>query len=368
MSAEKGRKHTGRCPKIKVMFWTVFLLGILFIQKEAQPVLASGITDSDVYDAADGVYGDNVTESVPADTRKHVFVLASYELDWYAEKVMIDGISRELGNDVMLRYYFMDTKNQTPDFAVTQLQQYLHNGGLANEKYDAVIALDDNAFDFAFKYKERYFKNLPIVFCGVNSEKKGRHAAEDPSVTGVVEAFPIKRTIAIAQSPQPEAKRVLVIVDDSVSAQGTREQYEAAKKDFPDLAFRFLNPVGMTDEQMQNYLKGLHEDTILIMGLMAHGPQGKHYSASMAADYVSQYADIPVYKADEDGIGHGILGGCVISYQAMGRQCGKMVRAILNGKKVSSIPVETAGAHYLFDVEKMKEYHFYKSQLPAGTG
>lgn len=363
----KRRKKEGRCLEVRAMFLTFILVVILSAVYMAQPIYASDRTESVLYDTADGIYGDKVTESTPANTRRHVFVLASYELDWYAEKVMIDGVAKELGNDVMLRYYFMDTKNQTPDFAMRQLQQYLQNGGLANEKYDAVIALDDNAFDFALKYKERYFKNLPIVFCGVNSEKKGRYVAKDPSVTGVVEAFPVKRTIEIAQALQPNAKRVIVIVDDSVSAEGTKEQYKAAEKKFPDLKFHYLNPVSMTDKEMQNYLKGLHEDTILIMGLMAHGPQGKHYTASMAADYVCRYADIPVYKADEDGIGHGILGGCVISYQEMGRQCGKMVRSILNGKKVSSIPVETAGAHYLFDAGKMKEYHFYKSQLPAGT-
>lgn len=369
VKAARCRKRRGYIPKICALLLIFFLT-----LTAARPALASS---SDVLENAaastsdgnssSGPSGDTASGSATADSRKHVFVLASYELDWYAEKVMLDGISKELGNDVMLRYYFMDTKNQTTDFAVTQLQQYLQGSGLANEHFDAVIAVDDNAFDFAMQYKDRYFKGLPLVFCGVNSEKKGLAAAKDTSVTGVVETFPVRQTIEMARDLQPDAKRAVVIVDDSVSAQGTKEQYETVEKYFPDLTFRYLDSASMTDVEMQNFLKGLNEDTILILGLMAHGPDGVYYSASMASSYLAKYADIPVYKADEYGIGHGILGGCVISYQEMGERCGKMVRSILNGKRVRDIPVEKAGAHYLFDAKKMKQFHIEKSQLPAGT-
>jgi ABC-type uncharacterized transport system substrate-binding protein len=98
----------------------------------------------------------------------------------------------------------------------------------------------------------------------------------------------------------------------------------------------------LTRSEIASRLASCDENTILLYMIMSRDGEGNEYDVRQAVSFVSGAAKIPVFKADEAGIGDGIFGGCVISYYQMGQQSGEMVNKILAGTAPEKIVVKNA--------------------------
>jgi hypothetical protein len=61
---------------------------------------------------------------------------------------------------------------------------------------------------------------------------------------------------------------------------------------------------------------------------MTRDGEGNTYNARQAAEFLSEAAAVPIFRADEMGMGNGFFGGRVISYRQMGAQAGENVKEI----------------------------------------
>jgi len=88
------------------------------------------------------------------------------------------------------------------------------------DPYDVIIIADDNALLFALEEQRRLFKDIPIVFLGVNNIDKAVQQNDNPQITGVVEAVSMKETIDLMLSLHPKTETVSIIVDGTTSSVG----------------------------------------------------------------------------------------------------------------------------------------------------
>lgn len=153
--------------------------------------------------------------------------------------------------------------------------------------YDAIIIGDNLALDFALTYQEELFHQIPIIFLGIDDLQRAEEAAQNPYITGVIEKPSLKDNIDIALKFNPQAKKVVGIVEDSISGIGEREQFKNVRKYFPELEFSELNISHYTFAEMGEILQTIQEDTILLF-------------LSMHTDKEGQYKDIkegdPIYR------------------------------------------------------------------------
>ena len=307
------------------------------------------------------------TDNAESVSQKHVLFINSYSYDYDTVPIVASGVEKEIRDIAIINYVFMDAKYVSPELAEEQLKPQLKNL-MSKNHYDLVILGDDAALDFALKYQQTYFAGIPIIFEDVNSESKGKKAAENPYITGLVELFPIRQNIELAKKLQPDAKRIVVVMDDTVSSWGTVEQVQAFKDDFPELSFETLDVSKYSTEDLQHQIGTYGADTILFFGMCSVDGSGHHYNMAQGIRLVSQAANIPLYKADEIGIGDGLLGGYVLTYDKVGERTGKMARGILLGmlspKTMSS---EVSEYTYKFDYAVMKRFGITKSQVPSSA-
>jgi len=306
------------------------------------------------------------TETSSASTPKRVLFLNSYSRDFITVPVVVDQVEQELKGLATLQYLFMNTKNLDLDFAVAQTKRELeYLEGKYGYKFDLIITGDDDALDFVRKYRNEYFKDIPVIFENVNSENKVREAVKDPLMAGLVETFYIKETVQLALKLNPKAQRLVVVTDGTISSKGTDEQIDAVKKDFPQLDFQRLNGSRYTTERLKTILGSYGEETILYFNMLSVDGSGIRYNIANGIKFVSQAAKIPLYKGDEAGIGDGLLGGCVLSYESIGHKAGQMARQVLTGARTPrQLGYAKGEFNYKFDVEMMKRFHIAKSQLP----
>jgi two-component system sensor kinase FixL len=127
----------------------------------------------------------------------------------------------------------------------------------------------------------------------------------------------------------------------------------------------------LTDLPMAEILQrvsSLPPQTLVIYLSMLRDSTGQGFVPREALERVAQAANAPVYGLWENLLGHGIVGGHLMSFTAQGRLAGDMGRRVLNGEKPENIPIVYEGADvYEFDWRQLKRWGLKESALPLGS-
>ncbi len=236
------------------------------------------------------------------------------------------------------------------------------------EPYSAIIVSDDDALIFAMTNQESLFKDIPIVFLGINSLELAVEAGKNPWITGVVESISVKETIAVARSLQPKAKRVLALVDETITGQANLNMFYEASHFFPELVFSELNMGAYALEEYLSVLRKTPEDTIVIYLAAFKDMNQMNLGYLESTTLMSKECPVPVYQISDVGIGHGILGGYVIDFVKQGKEAAKMVVEVLGGRPVEDIDVMVESPNaYKFDYQRLKDFDLDDRALPLDT-
>ncbi|MCP4340167.1 MAG: hypothetical protein GY799_15070 [Desulfobulbaceae bacterium] len=124
---------------------------------------------------------------------------------------------------VGLQIEYMDTKKYNYDIISNNLHS-LYKENLKNEVFDIIILSDNDALNFVNRHRYDLFKNIPVVFCGVNDLKDSDIAAGN--ITGVVEVYDFTRTLEVAKTLHPTKNRLVFLIDDSTTGKAICHQAE----------------------------------------------------------------------------------------------------------------------------------------------
>ena len=301
--------------------------------------------------------------------KKHprVLFLSAYAYDWDSVPDQIKGVASVLGDVSKMDYVFMNTKKQSYEEVKPEVCQEIQRSIDSDGQYDIVILEDDAALDFALEYRDSLFAGVPMVFQGINTEEKANLAHEDPLITGMIEFFPYRDTIALARELFPKAERIVGITDNSESGKGCAQRFYAEAEHFPELEFDEMNASDMTEQEMKEQLASYDESTILMFLSLVEDMDGNVYSLLEATEFTSQNAKIPMFKCDYLGVGQGVFGGYVSSYEEMGKAAAGKALEILGGTSPADIPVETMGGYPIFDQNMLNRFHISGKQIPADS-
>ena len=307
---------------------------------------------------------ETVATTINPQQLKKVLFINSYSSDFITVPVVTRHLEEKLRNIATIQYIYMNTKNRDLQFATEQTEReliYLQGGA----KFDLIVTGDDDALDFVKKYRAKYFQNIPVVFEDVNSESKVKETiAQDSLMCGILENMPTQKMLELAVQLCPKAKQLVIVSDRSVSGLGTDQQYMAVANKFPELEFKILNTTEYDTAALRKKLGEYGAETILIFGVFAKDGSSHTYTVSEGARFISSAAHIPVFKSDEAGLGDGVLGGCVLSYDSIGVKTGEMARAILEGKTTPKALGYTEGDfNYKFDVKALAKYQLSKGMI-----
>ena len=296
---------------------------------------------------------------------KHVLVVFSYTISWQGERDIYQGLFRRMRSSVRLDLVFMDTKNIDKIRAEEIASEHI-DLLLGKEKYDAVIAVDDDALNFIMKYRGTKFRGIPIIFNNINSRERAEETAKDPLIAGIYENFFGTEIVELARKLYPEATRVVGISDHSLTGLAMAEQFREIGESI-NLEFEILDTMAYTRDQIIAKVSGYGADTILVYLNFTQDRDGHIYGMEESYRFLKDITKIPLFKPDQGGVGMGILGGCGGSYEEAGERTAQMVMDVLDGADMSQMGVENMEGVYFFDAALLKEYGISKSKLPADT-
>ena len=159
---------------------------------------------------------------------RNVIVLHSYNQGYLWTDEEMDGINSVLKHDggrIELHVTYMDAKRmRTPESDLLLYRILVLK--MAKSRFDGVIVCDNDALEFARNRREDLFRDIPVVFCGINDFTRDM-VSDWPICTGVVENQDYKGACEIGLRLFPSARKVFVISDDTTTG---RAHFEGIKK------------------------------------------------------------------------------------------------------------------------------------------
>lgn len=300
--------------------------------------------------------------------------LSSYHPSFPTFFQQIDGLKAglaEAGLDpkkVALDVEFMDSKRFPMPWPVETLRRTLRFKLGALPRYDVLVVGDDAALTFALEERDGMFAGLPIVFLGVNDAELALRQNADPRVTGVVEGVSMADTLRLIDRLAPAAGRLFAIVDGTSTAQVNLRSFEAASGVLERMTAGVLSLETLTYDEMRAALQGLGPDDALLFLSAYRDRAGTAMAFSEAIEFVRRAAEQPIYSLWTHHLGHGVVGGRMVSHTQQGTEAGRLAGAILNGADPAGFAVSPESPNrYIFDHAELQRHGIPESELPADS-
>lgn len=306
-----------------------------------------------------------VTNIFAVASQKEVLLIHSYHkgYKWSDDisKVLEDRLAKS--GDIILSTVYMDTKKiATPSYFDKLFELYSEQ--FERRDFDLVVVSDNNALEFAVRYHERLFKNLPVVFLGINNFDKAMLYENNMSsfTTGVVEVVDVKKNIDLILKIHPDLEKLVIINDRSRTGHAMkRDIFQVLPRYKERLEFEYIDNMEIGD--LKSKVRNLPPKTAILWVLLFKDKVGNFFTYKESLQQIRAVSSVPIYGLWDFYLGEGIVGGILTSARAQAYAASKIVVEILEGADPREIPVLKKSLNrYMFDY---KELELYSIEVPA---
>lgn len=295
-----------------------------------------------------------------ADQSKEVLLIHSYHKGYIWTDDISKTIEKNFENhkNIELTTVYMDTKRIDDSTYLYNLSK-LYKQQFEGRKFDLIIVSDNNAFDFMIKYHDYLFKDIPVLFCGINNFDKVLLGENDmyKYMSGLAEEVDIEKNFELISHMHPNLKNILIINDTSATGYAIKRDLnpiiEKYKKRF-NIEYTDNLEIANLKEKVSNLDK---KNSVILFVLLFKDTTGKFFTHKQSFEEVRRVSQVPIYGLWDFYLHSGIVGGLLTSAVAQGETVSKMALEVLNGKKITNIPIlEKSPNLYMFNYDELKRF------------
>ncbi|MBB6481670.1 PAS domain-containing sensor histidine kinase [Spirochaeta isovalerica] len=294
----------------------------------------------------------------------HILLLNSYHKGYLWTDDITRGIEDTFRDEnIDLHVEYLDTKRFFDDQYFNHLTDLIalkHS----SYSYDAVIASDNNAFNYFREKGAAVFPGVPFFFCGYNYLNVNDLAGMK-NVTGVNERADIARNISLIETIHKDVDKILIISDDT--ATGLKINSEVGniinRRKSDETPLELIHSVTM--KALREKLAALPEGTVVILTVFARDAEGTFFEFDENVRIISEASAVPVYGTWTFQLGNGIVGGYLVDAYQQGTEVAEMALLSLKGVETELIPVEYETPVSLqFDYRELERRGISRLSLP----
>jgi signal transduction histidine kinase len=235
--------------------------------------------------------------------------------------------------------------------------KYRHN------RMDLIVLVGPDPIRAFAEPLKTVYPDIPIVFCCSVPGQVDQQNTDSRSTGSWFQLDPAK-TLDAALRLLPETRQVFVIAGQSKIDRGVTALVKAGLKSYETrLDVTYLIDLPMNE--LRERLRRLPGRSIVLYLSFFKDAQGRAFlNAAEALPMVTAASSAPVFGISDTYLGHGIVGGFVVSFEEQGKIASRDVLEILGGKPPQEIPVVYGPSVYLFDWRELQRWNLDQSKLP----
>jgi signal transduction histidine kinase len=300
---------------------------------------------------------------------RHVLLLQSVErgnltIDFFTGNFRVD-VSQRAGDSVTFTEFVVNPAgfDETPEQAIV----YFLQSAFANRpKPDLVMTVGGPAAAFAREYGHQIFPESPILFAAVDQRfLAGAALGQGETTVAVRNDFPAV-VDAILQL-FPRTSTVFMVTGSGPLGRFWRQQLEDEFQRFGNRV-RFIWSDESSLAEILRRVSRLPPDSAIFFMSFTTDALGGAYPEDRVLDEIHAVANAPLFGGQGAMLGHGIVGGPLMSIDDLGQVAADVASRMLKGESPASIttPVLKPGLP-VFDSRELRRWDVSESRLPPGS-
>jgi len=231
---------------------------------------------------------------------------------------------------------------------------------------DLVIAVSGGALVFLAKHRTDLFAGAPIVYCPVTGDPQPDHVA-DAGIAEVKVPDCITPTLEMMLRLHPDTSEVAVVSGNGPRDRQMADTFRQEMTTFGNrVAFTWLTNLSM--EELRGDLSRLPDHTVVLYLTMFQDAAGKTFTPRLALDTFASASRAPIYGCYDTYLGHGIVGGSMVTFEQIGRKAAQLGIRILAGEDAQAAArSESYRAEPMFDWHQLRRWNINEQRLPPGS-
>ena len=231
---------------------------------------------------------------------------------------------------------------------------------------ELVIAVSGGALVFLEEHRAELFAGVPIVYCSVTGDPHPAYLSDAriaevkvpdcvaPTLEMMLRLHPDTREVAVVSGNGPRDRQMADILRQEMTAFGNR------------VTFTWLTNLSM--EELRGELLRLPDHTVVLYLTIFQDAAGKTFTPRQALDAFAPASRAPIYGCYNSYVGHGIVGGSMVTFEEIGRKAAQLGSHILAGEDAQATArSESHQVVPMFDWRQLRRWNISEQRLPPAA-
>ena len=237
---------------------------------------------------------------------------------------------------------------------------------LPRRRLDLVVTIGGPAAAFAQRYREQLFPTTPMLLAGVDRRFVQNMGTVANQTAVAVEHDPPQMIDTILQL-LPDTRTVFVVIGASQFEQFWLKEVKRGLRRFEDrLTFIWTNELSF--EEMLKDSASLPPQSAILYGLLSLDAKGDRHVQEKTLGALHAAANAPIFGLHSNQLGHGIVGGPLVSLEELSRNTAAVAVRILRGESAHDLATPTqVAAPPAFDARELRRWGITEDRLQPGS-
>ena len=243
---------------------------------------------------------------------------------------------------------------------------YILSAFVHRPKPDLIVTVAGPAALFARTYRQQLFPDTPILFASVDQRFLDDAPLGDKEAAVAVDNH-FSRTIETILQLRPETTQVFMVMGSGLLGRFWRRELESEFSRFHDrLTFIWSNDLSLPE--ILRRCSSLPEHSAILYVSFGTDAAGAAFPDERLFRELRETANAPLFAGQSVFLGHGIVGGSLLSIDDLSRDTADAAARLLRGATPASIdvPLRLPGQP-TFDWRELQEWGILESRLPPGS-
>ena len=244
---------------------------------------------------------------------------------------------------------------------IIDFYKYKYSG----QKFDLILAIGDESAELLIEYGEHMFGDIPIVL--ISSEAGALPGnLERPNMVSLIWGWDIGKTLELIQNLLPNTQHLYFISGTSKTDLTVRNVAQKALKN-TNVKFNTQFITDFVTSEMLEKIAHLPNDSVIFFLSVLRDKNDEYFVSRDLMHVASEKANVPTFGMADTYLGHGVVGGNLLSAEHQGQRLIKTAIKIMNGESITSTDLLEGDNLPMFDWHQLQRWSINESDLPPGS-